>query len=258
MNETASINLFQFALVYLLLLLVLAVMKKAKINQTKLLFVASVRLTVQLTLAGIVLTYIFKNPHQIFILMYLTSMILFAIHRVVSKNACMNRGFKIAIALSITFSGLGIVIFFVTAVVGQSIFNPQYVIPLSGMIIGNAMTGVNLAAKTFCESLTERRQQMQSLLNLGVTPKRILLPLVNQALETALLPTLNSMLGMGIVALPGMMTGQILSGTLPNTAILYQISIMIAICAVVCLSVFGSLYFGYQTMYNRRNQLFFF
>jgi len=258
MNETASINLFQFALVYLLLLLVLAVMKKAKINQTKLLFVASVRLTVQLTLAGIVLTYIFKNPHPIFILMYLTSMIVFAIHRVVSKNECMNRGFKIAIALSITFSGLGIVIFFVTAVVGQSIFNPQYVIPLSGMIIGNAMTGVNLAAKTFCESLTERRQQMESLLNLGVIPKKILLPLVNQALETALLPTLNSMLGMGIVALPGMMTGQILSGTLPNTAILYQISIMIAICAVVCLSVFGSLYFGYQTMYNSRNQLFFF
>ena len=95
---------------------------------------------------------------------------------------------------------------------------------------------------------------MESLLHLGLTPQKILLPMVNQALETALLPTLNSMLGMGIVSLPGMMTGQILSGTLPTTAILYQISIMIAICAVVCLSVFGSLYFGYKTLYNSRNQ----
>ncbi|NMB08219.1 MAG: ABC transporter permease, partial [Tissierellia bacterium] len=66
---------------------------------------------------------------------------------------------------------------------------------------------------------------------------------------------LNSMVGMGIVSLPGMMTGQILSGTLPTTAILYQIAIMIAICTAVCLSVFGSLYFGYRTLYNDRNQI---
>ena len=86
---------------------------------------------------------------------------------------------------SLTCSGLGIVIFFVTAV-KQSIFNPH--VTLSGMIIGN-MTGVNLATKTFCESLSEKRQQMESLLNLGVTPQKILLPMVNQALETAMLPT---------------------------------------------------------------------
>ncbi|HEY4544033.1 MAG TPA: ABC transporter permease, partial [Tissierellaceae bacterium] len=99
------------------------------------------------------------------------------------------------------------------------------------------------------------RNRIDTLLNIGVTPKKILLPFVNQALETALLPTMNSMLGMGIVALPGMMTGQILSGTLPTTAILYQISITIVICTVVCLSVFGSLYLGYRTMYNENNQI---
>ncbi len=82
MREIAAISLVRFSLVYILLLVVLAVMKKAKINQTKLLFIASVRLTLQLTLAGFILTYIFENPHPIFILMYLTSMILFAIHRV--------------------------------------------------------------------------------------------------------------------------------------------------------------------------------
>ncbi len=77
---------------------------------------------------------------------------------------------------------------------------------------------------------------MNALLNIGAAPRDILLPFVRQALETALLPTLNSMMGMGIVSLPGMMTGQILSGTLPMTAILYQIAIMIAICTVVCLA----------------------
>jgi putative ABC transport system permease protein len=166
-----------------------------------------------------------------------------------------NRRFKLAIVFSLSLSGLSIIIFFVAIVIGKSIFNPQYIIPISGMIIGNAMTGVTLGVKTFRESFESQRSRIETLLNIGVTPKRILMPFVNQALETALLPTMNSMLGMGIVSLPGMMTGQILSGTLPTTAILYQIAIMIAICTVVCLSVFGSLYLGYRTMYNSRNQI---
>ena len=91
--------------------------------------------------------------------------------------------------------------------------------------------------------------------NLGVTPKKILLPYVNNSLETALLPTLNSMVGMGIVSLPGMMTGQILAGTLPTVAIMYQIAIMIAICAAVCISVFCSLNLGYKSLYNKKNQI---
>ncbi len=144
--------------------------------------------------------------------------------------------------------------YFVAAVVNQSLFNPQYVIPLSGMIFGNAMTGVSLGVKSFRENTASAKERMEALLNFGVSPKNILLPFVNQALETAILPTLNSMVGMGIVSLPGMMTGQILSGTLPTTAILYQISIMVAICTVVCLSVFGSLHFGYHTLYNKRSQ----
>ena len=74
-------------------------------------------------------------------------------------------------------------------------------------------------------------------------------------LETALLPTLNSMVGMGIVSLPGMMTGQILSGTMPTTAILYQIAVMIAICTVVTAASFGSLFLGLRTLYDPKNQI---
>lgn len=255
MRGIVQMQIWQFALVYLLLIIVLAVMKKCRINQTKLLFVASMRMTVQLVIAGLILTYIFKNPHPVFTIMYLALMTVFAIHRVLSKNKNINKKFKYAIIISLTFSGLSIIVFFVCAVVGESIFNPQYVIPISGMIMGNAMTGTTLGVKTFCESFTGQRNKIDALLNIGVSPQKILLPFVNQALETALLPTLNSMLGMGIVALPGMMTGQILSGTLPTTAILYQIAIMIAICTVTCLSVFGTLYLGYRTMYNKKNQI---
>lgn len=255
MEGAVQLNFLAFCLVYFLLLIVLFVMKKSKINQTKLLMVASVRMTVQLILVGFILTYIIKNPHPLFTIAFLLVMILFSIGLVLSKNRHINIKFKVAVALSITISGILVLAFFVLAVVGENFFNPQYTIPLAGMIIGNAMTGVTLGLKTFNDNLKTGRQKIDTLLNLGVTPKKILMPYVNNALETAIMPTINSMLGMGIIFLPGMMTGQILSGTLPTTAIMYQIAIMIAICTSVCLTVFCSLNFGYRTLYNKRNQI---
>ncbi len=255
MREVIQMQIWQFSLIYLLLILVLAVMKKSQIKQTKLLLVASLRMTVQLVLAGLILTYIFQNPHPVFIFAYVIAMMTFSIHRILSKNKEINKRFKIYVALSLVISGLGVTIYFIVAVVGESLLNPQYVIPIAGMLMGNTMNGVSLGIKSFNDSLKGQRGRVESLLNFGVSPDKILLPFVNQALETALLPTMNSMLGMGIIALPGMMTGQILSGTLPTTAILYQIAIMIAITTVVCLAVFASLYLGYKTLYNDRNQL---
>lgn len=255
MNGIVKLNLVQFLLIYLLLLVVLAIMKKCKINQTKLLVVASMRMTAQLVLAGFVLTYIFKNPHPPFTVGYLVLMSGFSVYTVLSRNKGLSRRFKGVVALSLATTGLAIVVFFITAVVKVNFFNPQYTIPISGMIMGNAMTGVSLGLKTFTQNIKTERGKIDTLINLGVTPQKILTPFVNTSLETALLPTLNSMLGMGVISLPGMMTGQILSGTLPTTAILYQIAIIIAITAVTCFSVFCSLFFGYRTLYNKRNQM---
>ena len=255
MNEIISLNIWQFALIYLLLIIVLLIMKKCQISQTKLLMVASIRMTVQLTLAGLILTYIIKNPHPLFTILYLLLMTGFAIYTVLSRNKDINKRFKIIVSFSLASTGLVIVSFFILVVVGVSLFNPQYTIPISGMIIGNAMTGVGLGLKTFNENIKSQRAQIDSLLNIGAAPQKVLIPFVNQALETALLPTLHSMVGMGIISLPGMMTGQILAGTLPTTAILYQIAVIVAICAVTCLSVFCSLYFGYKTLYNKQQQI---
>lgn len=255
MRGVVQLNILQFSLIYLLLVIILVIMKKSKINQTKLLLVASFRMTIQLILAGLILTYIFEKPHPAYVILYLLAMVVFSIRRVLSKNKDMNSKFKVYVALSLSLSGLFILMFFVMAVVGENVFNPQYTIPLAGMIIGNAMTGVTLGLKTFSENIKNQRNRIEALLNLGVTPRKILLPYVNNALETALLPTMNNMLGMGIISLPGMMTGQILSGTSPTTAIMYQIAIMIAICTSVCLTVFSALSLGYRTLYNKRNQI---
>jgi len=257
MDEIISLNIWQFSLIYLLLIFVLLIMKKCNVNQTKLLVVASFRMTIQLVLAGLVLTYIFEYRHPLFTILYLLLMTGFAIYIVLSRNKEINKRFKLIVGVSLAVTGFTIVCFFIMAVVGVSLFNPQYTIPISGMIIGNAMTGVSLGLRVFRESIIAERSRIDALMNIGVTPQKILIPFVNKAFETALLPTINSMIGMGIISLPGMMTGQILSGTMPMTAILYQIAIIIAICAVTCLAVFCSLYFGYKTLYNKRQQILF-
>ena len=214
-------------------------------------------MSLQLTLAGLILTYIFQTPSPWFIVLYLAAMVAFAIYRVFQINPWLNPRFRIIVGISVACSGLAVMAYFVLLVVGESLGNPRYVIPISGMLVGNTMTGVSLGLKTFHQSLKDQAPKIETLQNMGVKPDKLFMPLVRQSLETALLPTLNTMLGTGIVSLPGMMTGQILSGTLPMTAILYQIAIMIAICTTVCLSTFGALYFGYRTLYNKRSQMVF-
>lgn len=254
MEGVAELGIFQFLLIYLLLIIVLLIMKKSKINQTRLLLIASLRMSVQLVIVGYILQYTFSNPKPIFTVIFLVIMIAFSIDRVIKSRKDLNSNFKIAIGASLTISGLFVLIFFVTIVVNKSIFNAQYTIPLAGMIIGNAMTGINIGIKTFMDSIDKEKSKINTLLNLGVEPKDILKPFANNALETALIPTLNSMVGMGIIFLPGMMTGQILSGTVPTTAIMYQIAIMIAICTSVCMTVFLALNLGYKSLYNNQKQ----
>lgn len=255
MNDVIDLSLWQFFLAYLSLFLVLTIFKYCRISQTKLLFVASLRMTVQLVLAGVVLTYIFKNQSPVYIILYIILMVGMSIHTVLSRNRGINRTFAVIVSISLVASGALVLFFFISAIVQVSFFNPQYTIPISGMIMGNAMTGVSLGLKTFNENLKNQRTKIEVLINIGVSPQNVLMPIVSKSLETALLPTLNSMLGMGIISLPGMMTGQLLSGTLPTTAIMYQIVILLAITTVVCLSVFMSLYFGSRTLYTAKNQL---
>jgi len=251
----AQLSLIQFGCVYLLLFLVLTIMWRAKSDKTKTLFLASMRMTVQMVIAGVVIQLIFGNPRPVFTVLYLAAMVGFAIHRVLSGRKDLNRRFQWIVALSLACSGLSVLAYFVGVIVRQDLFNPQYAIPLAGMIVGNSMNGVALGLKSFLEQVKSRRVQINALLNLGVEPSKILRLFINNALETALTPTINTMVGMGIVSLPGMMTGQILAGTLPTTAVLYQIAVIISNCTGVCLTVFLSLQLGHKTLYNSRNQM---
>ena len=103
MNSIAIISLNKFMLIYIALIFILFIMRKFKINQEKLLFLASARMSIQLIIAGYILTYIFKHPSPIFVAIYLLIMVSFAIYRVIGKNADLNRKFKLIIGASLFF-----------------------------------------------------------------------------------------------------------------------------------------------------------
>ncbi len=250
MAGTPGVQALPFLLAYALLLVVGLIMRLCRINRLRMLFMAGLRMTVQLILAGFLLTYVFAHPHPLFTAAYLGVMTLFTIRTVLGRHPRLNSRFRRCVAVSLAVCGLLSTAFFVACIARQNVFDPQYAIPLAGMLMGNAMTGLSLALKSFEEALGAQQARIRTLVNLSVRPQRILFPLVRAALETALLPTLNSMLGMGIVFLPGMMTGQILAGAAPTTAILYQGSIMMAICATVCLAVLGALLWGYRSLWD--------
>jgi putative ABC transport system permease protein len=122
-------------------------------------------------------------------------------------------------------TALGVV--FMTAVIVRPSpwWDPQYVIPFAGMLLGNAMNGASLAGERFQEELKSRIHEVEARLSLGLSGPESVHPLLTRALRASMIPTLNSFAVAGVVQLPGMMTGQILSGVAPIIAVEYQILI---------------------------------
>jgi len=257
MNDVIDLTMLQVGLAYIFVLIVLAVVRFRGIGREKEIVLSSLRMTLQLVLIGYVLVYLFAHPSP-----YLTGLIIvvmeaFAIHTVFRKfrNTLTNPLRKV-VAFAMCFGTLTSIMYFLLVVVRVTPwYEPRYFVPIAGMIIGNSMTGISLGLKSLLDGMTARKHLVEEALVLGATPRAATREIINQAFDSAIMPTINAMLGMGIVFLPGMMTGQILSGTVPTTAIAYQIAIMLGILGAVALTIIIMLQLGYRTFFNKQDQL---
>ncbi|MEM9769959.1 MAG: iron export ABC transporter permease subunit FetB, partial [Cyanobacteria bacterium P01_D01_bin.71] len=134
-------------------------------------------------------------------------------------------------------------------------YNPQYVIPLLGMVLGNTLTGTSLALDRLMEDLVSRRSQIESLLALGATRWEAAHETLKESLRTGMIPTINSMMVLGLVSLPGMMTGQILAGVNPANAVRYQIVICFALAAGTALACISAILLAFQALFSSEHQL---
>ncbi len=257
MNDIYNLSFFQVGAAYVFVVIVLVILRMRGIKREKALVISSIRMTLQLILVGYLLVYVFDNSNPFITLAILLVMQIFSIHTVFRtyKNK-LSPSLKKVIALSMSIGTLACIAYFLFVVIQISPwYNPQYFIPITGMIVGNSMTGISLGTKALTEGMSLRKIAVEEALILGASPKEAVKSVINSSFDGAILPTINSMIGMGIVFLPGMMTGQILSGVSPTTAIAYQIAIMLSILGAVSLTVIIMLTLGYKTYFNEQSQL---
>lgn len=223
----------------LLLLVPFFVVSWAGLPLRKQLLVGAARMALQLAGLGLVLEVLFRTDHWALTLGWFTVMILAAAQSILKRTGVRLPRLPVLLVAALAAAGGGTLAFCLLAVIHpEPLLGARYLIPLGGMILGNSMNGTTLALDRFVSGLVgdEGRRERETLLGLGASPVQARRPFLQRALRAALLPTLNTLATMGLVSIPGMMTGQILGGSSPSTAIGYQAVIMLAILAAVSIS----------------------
>ena len=234
-----DLNLTSMLFAYLLLLVPLGILYFMKIKLIKESIIGVIRMSIQLGLVGVYLKYIFEWDNLWLNIAWLIVMIIVSTFSIISSNGVCKRLFFLPIVGALAVSLFLNIAYFNYFIVNISdIFNAKYLIPISGMLLGNSLKGNIIATNTFFDYFKNRQSEYFFTLSLGASRQEALKPIIRESMKRSLRPTLASIATIGLVSLPGMMTGQILGGSVPMTAIKYQIAIMIAIFSTMAISIF--------------------
>lgn len=249
-------TLFDMILVGILFILILVLSIRERIKLEKQLMIGSLRTIIQLMMVGYIIEYIFHLNRWYVILLTLSFMVLVATQAAVARQKKKIKGLYGLMGFSI-FVGTFITTFIVTFVVLKidPWYNPIYLLPLAGMILGNSMNSGAIAGERFYSELCSRLDQVETLLILGHDYKFACSKAKREAVKAAMIPTLNSMMTVGLVALPGMMTGQILAGANPVVATKYQIIVMLMIASTVTITAVIFVNLSMRRYFSKGQQL---
>ncbi len=232
------IEITPFQLFLCLLFVVIAGIGSAllKLGLEKDLAWGTVRTFAQLFMMGYVLRFIFQLNNVVLILLLYAFMIFWAAQAVRGRVQEDRVAFFIPTFLSMIASYM-LVSILVTAVIVQvkPWYTPQYFIPLGGMIIGNAMNAITLALDRMFSDFRRQRDEIELALSLGASYQEASHSATRDAIKAGMIPSINALMTVGLVSLPGMMTGQILAGSDPLVAIKYQIIVMLMIVAATAI-----------------------
>lgn len=189
--------------------------------------IATGRTVLQLLVVGYILEFIFalNNPWAVLavLLVMLTIAAIVARNRISKKYPALLPlvwgSILISTALTLCYTNL-------LVIQPASWYEPQYLIPLAGIVLGNAMNGAAITGERLVSTFNASKLEIETHLSLGATPEQAMAQYRKDAIKAGLIPTLNQMMVVGIVTLPGIITGQLLSGVNPLDASSYQILIM--------------------------------
>ena len=196
------------------------------------LLIGTVRTFAQLAILGYVLKFIFELDNAGLILLLFSFMVFWAAHAI--RGRVEEQAVSIFIPTFISMvSSYTLVTLLVTSVIVQvkPWYTPQYFIPLGGMIIGNSMNAITISLDRLFSDLRKQRDEVELALCLGATYQEATGTILRNTIRAGMIPSINSMMTVGLVSIPGMMTGQILAGSDPVIAIKYQIIVMLMLVA---------------------------
>jgi putative ABC transport system permease protein len=249
-----SLSMTQVGLAALLLLVNVALSIGLQLGLTRSLLIASTRMTVQLLLVGLILEWVFALSSPVPVLGIALVMATLAGITAAGRTRLRFAGIYWDSLLSVMGAAMVVTGAALAGIVQvDPWYNPQYLIPMLGMVLGNILNGINLGLDRFTTSLFDRSALIDSRLALGATRWEAARTEIREALNTALTPAINSMLVMGLVSLPGMMTGQILAGAAPVDAVRYQIVIIFMITSAAALGSLGAIRLAYRRLFNARH-----
>lgn len=255
-TEVVSIGLGQLAIGLVFILLAGLVSLHHALKLEKDLLVGTIRTFVQLFLLGYILLFIFRLDNAAWVLAIFSLMIFFAAWEIRSRVKEKQVAFFWPLLVSMAISHI-LVSYMVTAVVVGVTpwWKPQYFIPLGGMVIGNSMNAIAIALERLLGELRKRRLEVEAMLCLGADYKEASKDILGTAMRAGMIPSINSMMVVGIVFIPGMMTGQILAGADPLQAVRYQIVVMVMLVGSTAIGSFLVVYLVRKRCFGKGERL---
>ncbi len=229
-----------------------------QLNIARQLVIAAIRNVIQLLLIGYILKFIF-NTSNLFLLAGIASiMLLVAGYEINARQKYPLKrwaGFKIGTSALFLSSFTMVLLTLMVIVAPTPWYSPQYAIPLLGMLLGNTMNGISLGMDKLNQSVYQQRAVIEQRLMLGQTYHEAIKEIRSESIRTGMIPIINSMAIAGLVSLPGMMTGQILSGTPPVEAVKYQILIFFLIASGTGFGITLAVWMIAKRMFDERQRL---
>ena len=243
------------ALASSLIIIVLLVSWVLRLRLTKTLVIAAVRTVIQLSFIGLILAWIFAREQWYEVLIILTIMTLIAGSAAKNRVKRTYKGLLVDTLVAVSTSAVLVTVIAISLILQvQPWYTPQFIIPILGLILGNSLTAISLTSNQLIENLHGQQGRIEMMLSLSATPFEAVHEQIRAAIINGMTPTLNSMLVVGIVSLPGMMTGQILAGADPTQAVRYQIVTMFLICVSSTLGCTISTLLIYRRFFNKKQQ----
>ncbi len=256
--DVLSLSAFDLSLAAILLLMLAVTSFCIGLGLEKRLVISGMRMTLQLLLIGLVLQFLFANASFVLVFFLSICMLLIAGYEVWARQKRKLRGtagYLISTG-SMLVSSFTVTFLALTVMVGvDPWYTPQYAIPLLGMLLGNTMTGVALAADRLTTEMYSQRGMVEQRLLLGQNWQEASGDIRRDCMRTGMIPVINSMAAAGVVNLPGMMTGQILGGSSPLDAVKYQILIMFLIAAGTGFGVLTAIWLISRRLFDERQRL---